>query len=93
MYSYFNPFQPTRPARGATGYRQNADLAALFQPTRPARGATRMIDRQIRSLIISTHAPRKGRDMAGWCNGSTSRSISTHAPRKGRDGRRRRTGS
>ena len=65
---YFNP-------RAPCGARLSICLgnpaALLFQPTRPVRGATPIsLDGSI-SLLISTHAPRAGRDaFAAWKIGS-----------------------
>ena len=59
--------------------------SAVFQPTRPVRGATRHGGGMLVREIVSTHAPRAGRDLrrlpatSPWC------AVSTHAPRAGRD--------
>ena len=56
-------FQPTLPARGATGLRCRTQSWRRFQPTLPARGATRQRVRRLqRQRLISTHAPRTGSD-------------------------------
>ncbi len=55
-------FQPTRPARDATYFRGTDTRRRRFQPTRPARDATGPERHQQRRLLVSTHAPRAGRD-------------------------------
>ena len=55
-------FQSTRPARGATVLETSAIHRYLFQSTRPARGATTFLDVHRRTVLISIHAPREGRD-------------------------------
>ena len=55
-------FQPTLPARGATGSKCGKSVAAVFQPTLPARGATFFSLVSISANEISTHAPRTGSD-------------------------------
>ena len=56
-------FQPTLPARGATGHLLRRDAEHLFQPTLPARGATFAICYLHQPPLISTHAPRTGSDV------------------------------
>ena len=60
-----NPFrfQPTRPVRGATGDSYILAANHRFQPTRPVRGATTKKASGIKIRVISTHAPRAGRDV------------------------------
>ena len=55
-------FQPTLPARGATGATNADRIYLLFQPTLPARGATNMVYPLTFTQSISTHAPRTGSD-------------------------------
>ena len=56
-----------------------------FQPTRPARGATAAAGTINEEALISTHAPREGRDIGRAVVGAVGDRISTHAPREGRD--------
>ena len=66
----FCRFQPTLPARGATGHPQHGHLRGFaFQPTLPARGATLITIAYKMAEQISTHAPRTGSD---WGNYSLS---------------------
>ena len=64
---------------------EEIDILKDFNPRAPC-GA-----RQIYGHLSRTEQefqptrPLRGATMAGWCNGSTSRSISTHAPLAGRD--------
>ena len=55
-------FQPTLPARGATGASSRPSTSSPFQPTLPARGATRFYYMRAPKGTISTHAPRTGSD-------------------------------
>jgi len=55
-------FQSTRPARGATIIQTGRLNQTEFQSTRPARGATAVPWPSSRSLTVSIHAPRAGRD-------------------------------
>ena len=77
-------FQPTLPARGATGAWGMRRRPKRFQPTLPARGATVGISYKYADLLISTHAPRTGSDKDFARRNCTAR-ISTHAPRTGSD--------
>ena len=78
-------FQPTLPARGATGWRWTYFSAAhLFQPTLPARGATVVVPDGVAQQVISTHAPRTGSDLLSGREALLDL-ISTHAPRTGSD--------
>ena len=78
-------FQPTLPLRGATwtgGGR--ARRPSCFNPRSPCGERHRMIDRQIRSLVVSTHAPLAGSDRV--CGPvELRRQVSTHAPLAGSD--------
>jgi len=58
-------FQSTRPARGATGMRNEIILDGWFQSTRPARGATSGGGGTGNLAKVSIHAPRAGRDFIG----------------------------
>ena len=60
-------FQPTLPARGATGTTSARHTARIFQPTLPARGATLLANLDKLVPDISTHAPRTGSDAATDC--------------------------
>ena len=77
-------FQPTLPARGATGVSFSSATDWAFQPTLPARGATWRCWMREPTPEISTHAPRTGSDACGLGAG-ISGGISTHAPRTGSD--------
>ncbi len=77
----FNPRAP-RGARPASAVSVMPALA--FQSTRPARGATRPLSEAARSLIVSIHAPRAGRDRTEALS-MNSLFVSIHAPRAGRD--------
>ena len=55
-------FQSTRPVWGATWDQITDMAAAVFQSTRPVWGATMVCHHYHRSLLISIHAPRVGRD-------------------------------
>ena len=80
------PFQSTRPARGATlTVLLVRCVLLIFQSTRPARGATGAVRQQIIKRAISIHAPREGRDMSREVSGRWTEHISIHAPREGRD--------
>ena len=59
-----------------------------FQPTRPVRGATLTGIADENADMISTHAPRAGRDQVGMPDDGSVINISTHAPRAGRDYKR-----
>ena len=62
--SPMDEFQPTLPARGATGNRHREVRGGEFQPTLPARGATELaVSAGTLVWIISTHAPRTGSDV------------------------------
>ena len=80
----WEPFQSTRPARGATTDNGTNMLAFLFQSTRPARGATRTANNGWHPESVSIHAPRAGRDRR-QCRNIRRRIVSIHAPRAGRD--------
>ena len=56
-------FQPTLPARGATGNYSISAQEQSFQPTLPARGATITNSKRWTHHAISTHAPRTGSDV------------------------------
>ena len=58
-----NEFQSTRPVRGATVNRAADQIAGLFQSTRPVRGATLDDLQPYKTVKISIHAPRAGRDL------------------------------
>ncbi len=78
-------FQPTRPVRGATYHAPGGKGKwSVFQPTRPVRGATSASQWPLSPPLISTHAPRAGRDRFPFHCHRLNR-ISTHAPRAGRD--------
>ena len=60
----YSVFQPTRPVWGATKIlSQSAKDGGLFQPTRPVWGATRNQRDGGLATLVSTHAPRVGRDL------------------------------
>ena len=81
-------FQPTLPARGATGIElQIFKGACPFQPTLPARGATEPGGDCSAIHGISTHAPRTGSDQRHAIRCIRAGKISTHAPRTGSDAR------
>ena len=50
-------FQPTLPARGATGVDIRPEQIAEFQPTLPARGATSIVDEEEQTRIIKPFQP------------------------------------
>ena len=81
-------FQPTLPARGATGASSRPSTSSPFQPTLPARGATRFYYMRAPKGTISTHAPRTGSDRSSCGSIVQIATISTHAPRTGSDCRR-----
>ena len=56
------PFQSTRPLRGATGTGPWPPAPSGFQSTRPLRGATAWRTRPSSTTRISIHAPLAGRD-------------------------------
>ena len=60
-------------------------LLWIFQSTLPARGATTIVRPQMRSWIISIHAPRTGSDSRLSCSTLRCNKISIHAPRTGSD--------
>ena len=81
-------FQPTRPARGATGHRFYLPAVSTISTHAPRKGRDECILFNACKLLISTHAPRKGRDGINIVHKLQARQISTHAPRKGRDHKR-----
>ncbi len=54
------PFQPTRPARGATQMPDRMHTALIFQPTRPARGATKTFDGTVVGQEFQPTRPARG---------------------------------
>ena len=59
----YDPFQSTRPLRGATSASMpSLSSRAVFQSTRPLRGATSNEGYRRAVLLISIHAPLAGRD-------------------------------
>ncbi len=62
----FEPFQPTPPAQGATSM-GGALLNAVkdFNPRPPRRGRQEQKQIYLSTILISTHAPRAGGDVAG----------------------------
>ena len=79
-------FQPTRPARGATGRAHQPRHAILISTHAPREGRDPALLQLHRRFPISTHAPREGRDAVGD-DVAVAVGISTHAPREGRDRR------
>ena len=79
-------FQPTPPARAATGWRwRRWTTAPLFQPTPPARAATRPGSDVRDGGRVSTHAARAGGDPGGQHRDVVLHPVSTHAARAGGD--------
>ena len=78
-------FQPTLPARGATGKLIAGSGDLVFQPTLPARGATRPRWRTFRWLFnFNPRSPHGERHKQVWLANRMA-FISTHAPRTGSD--------
>ena len=85
-------FQPTLPARGATGAPRPAlAIPTKFQPTLPARGATPGFRPACASRYFNPRSPHGERHQRIKKN-AVAELISTHAPRTGSDkSSRRRT--
>ena len=78
-------FQPTLPARGATGIIVLLSTAHLFQPTLPARGATcPAVLRGVRPNAFQPTLPARGATLLNLWR-CLRYPISTHAPRTGSD--------
>ena len=80
------PFQSTRPVWGATFCKDFFQIGVFYFNPRAPCGARPMVRHHYhRSLLISIHAPRVGRDYSGPHVCDVIVSISIHAPRVGRD--------
>ena len=80
-----DPFQPTRPLRGATDFLSHTPPSKLISTHAPLAGRDDLRGQSVGLLLgISTHAPLAGRDPLRSC-GVECVSISTHAPLAGRD--------
>ena len=55
----------------------------MFQPTRPVKGATRLRAAKLAGSIVSTHAPREGRDVETRTPARSSRWFQPTRPVKG----------
>ena len=79
-------FQPTLPARGATGQTYTRRLVNQISTHAPRTGSDRPPPPlETDTQAISTHAPRTGSDRSGCPAGCVRQWISTHAPRTGSD--------
>ena len=85
IHHHFNPRAPCG-ARPVSADDERNEIK--FQPTRPVRGATLTGIADENADMISTHAPRAGRDQVGMPDDGSVINISTHAPRAGRDYKR-----
>ena len=74
-------FQPTRPVRGATGLSDLVRAATGgFNPRAPC-GARQLVFARPSSLhLVSTHAPRAGRDVPGMDRKQSGQSFNPRAP-------------
>ena len=77
-------FQPTLPARGATGLFAKRRINGGISTHAPRTGSDLCALAVIVRLVISTHAPRTGSDDFAATH-SRQGNISTHAPRTGSD--------
>ena len=80
------PFQSTRPMRGATPAHLMYDLHFEFQSTRPMRGATRHLQAKSRGHLFQSTRPMRGATRGVQSN-LFGRHVSIHAPHAGRDPR------
>ena len=64
VISDLSRFQLTRPMRGATCTIDHSGSPSAFQLTRPMRGATMLTHSVKYGVVISTHTPHAGRDLA-----------------------------
>ncbi len=79
-------FQPTLPARGATGSPGGMRGRGGISTHAPRTGSDAPPTTSEPTVVISTHAPRTGSDLAADVEGFANL-ISTHAPRTGSDHR------
>ena len=79
-------FQPTLPARGATGIALPCAAFVLISTHAPRTGSDIDGEDYTQVIAISTHAPRTGSDVH-HLHRVKRIVISTHAPRTGSDGR------
>ena len=75
-----DPFQSTRPVRGATRPVSQSTWFQRFQSTRPVRGATAEAPVRVHAAHISIHAPRAGRDLHTACTGGPGWYFNPRAP-------------
>ena len=78
-------FQPTLPARGATGKEELYHRLKTISTHAPRTGSDIPDITTVLAKVISTHAPRTGSDTRGRVRALPHFSISTHAPRTGSD--------
>ncbi len=85
-FSSSGRFQPTPPARGATGEAAfTASVLMDFNPRPPCGGRPAPQGHVLLKGVISTHAPRAGGDFCAHKVLKRGVNISTHAPRAGGD--------
>ncbi len=82
-----DPFQSTRPMRGATTNVTGSWQTAIFQSTRPMRGATAHGVKAGHFGDISIHAPHAGRDRSGRWPRRCRKNFNPRAPCGARLGR------
>ena len=75
------PFQSTRPMRGATPAHLMYDLHFEFQSTRPMRGATRHLQAKSRGHLFQSTRPMRGATLARRKGGITKKFQSTRPMR------------
>ena len=80
----FVQFQPTLPARGATGCARRTKFGTRYFNPRSPHGERHHKDGRTTGRLISTHAPRTGSDERDLFRRDGGK-ISTHAPRTGSD--------
>ena len=78
--SCFNPRSPCGERRSA---RSRSTARGCFNPRSPCGERHRMIDRQIRSLVVSTHAPLAGSDAYQPCQVIPSGAFQPTLPLRG----------
>jgi len=81
---WFQWFQSTLPAKGATGTCHRLFVDYKFQSTLPAKGATTNPIAQQAMLFVSIHAPREGSDIGLAEYMTPYRSFNPRSPRRER---------
>ena len=85
MFVALPPFQPTRPARGATVVDPPVRHLVGVSTHAPREGRDDSASGHATSSTVSTHAPREGHDHNRPLLTYKTDAVSTHAPREGRD--------